>query len=114
VAGLAAGLAAVGDAAIVLVLAGDLVDPSPAVPALLAALATHPGAGGAVVVDGEGRRQPLLAAYRSEALRAVLAAGPVEGRSMRDLLAGLDVVEVVDGGAWSRDVDRPEDLRPTE
>ena len=114
VAGLAAGLAVVGEVAIVLVLAGDLVAPAPAVPELLAALAAHPGADGAVVVDVEGRRQPLLAAYRVDALRSALAAAPAEGRSLRDLLAGLHVEEVVDGGGWSRDVDRPEDLRTTE
>jgi molybdopterin-guanine dinucleotide biosynthesis protein A len=112
VAGLAAGLTAVGEAPVVLVLAGDLLDPAPAMPHLVVALTGEPGADAAVVVDAEGRRQPLLAAYRTAALRGALAAAPLEGRSMRDLLSGLDVVEVRDGGGWSRDVDRPEDLRP--
>jgi molybdopterin-guanine dinucleotide biosynthesis protein A len=112
VAGLAAGLAAVDEAPVVLVLAGDLLDPAPALPHLVAALTRDAGADGVVVVDGAGRRQPLLAAYRTAALRRALAAAPLEGRSMRDLLSGLVVVEVRDGGGWSRDVDRPEDLRP--
>jgi molybdopterin-guanine dinucleotide biosynthesis protein A len=108
-AAVAAGLELV-DADVVVVLAGDLVDPAPAVPALLAALADDAHADAAVVIDAGGRRQPLLAAFRVTPLRGCVVGVDPDGRAAGELLDGLRVVEVADPGAWSRDVDSPDDL----
>ena len=100
---------------VVLVLAGDLLDPAPLVPRLLAALLADdadprhmPEA--AVAVDDEGRRQPLLAAYRVGPLVAGIAGVDTFGRAAYALLDGLHVVEVHDDGTHTRDVDTPADL----
>jgi molybdenum cofactor guanylyltransferase len=98
------------DGAVAVVLAGDLIDPSPAFDPLLAALEGDESLDGAVVVDREGRRQPLLAAYRVAALRTSLAGLDPVGRAASRLLDGLTVAEVRDLGTWSRDVDAPDDL----
>jgi len=78
VAALAAGLAEVA-ADRVLVLAADLpfLDRS-TVGALLGGLASKPGAAAALLVDADGRDQPLAAAYRTGTLRAALAAAVAE------------------------------------
>jgi molybdopterin-guanine dinucleotide biosynthesis protein A len=113
VAGLAAGLDVLAGDRPVVVLATDLPRLTGAdVQRLVDAL----GRSGRAAVDGvafrdaHGRRQPLAAAYRPGPLRAALAAlGPVSGRSMRELLAGLVLDEIPDRGA-ATDVDTPEDL----
>jgi hypothetical protein len=57
-------------------------------------LVARAASSGAVAVDGDGRDQPLLAAYDTAALRRALPAAP-HGASMRLLLAGLpDVLRV--------------------
>ena len=119
-AAVAAGLNALdADVDVVLVLAGDLVDPAPALPALLSALAgpRHADAStrsrqpeAAVAVDAEGRRQPLLAAYRVGPLLGGIAGVDAYGRAAYALLDGLDVVEVRDDGTHTRDIDTPADL----
>ncbi|MFI7589291.1 molybdenum cofactor guanylyltransferase [Spongisporangium articulatum] len=96
-------------APVVLVLATDLarigVDD---VARLVAALT--PGADAAVFVDDAGRVQPLAGAYRRAPLMAALdALEPVAGRAVRELLVGMSVRGVPDGGA-SLDVDTVEDL----
>jgi molybdopterin-guanine dinucleotide biosynthesis protein A len=106
------------DIEVVLVLAGDLIDPGPILPALLAALVVgdpHHPPEAAVAVDDEGRRQPLLAAYRMEPLVAGMAGVDAYHRAAYALLDGLHVVEVqaVDvpgAGSATRDVDTPADL----
>jgi molybdopterin-guanine dinucleotide biosynthesis protein A len=108
-AAVAAGLGAVDpDAEVVLVLAGDLVDPGALLPALLAAVAA--GAEAAVARDASGRRQPLLAAYRIGPLLAGVAGVDPVNRAAGELLDGLHVVEVVDPAAHARDIDTPADL----
>ncbi|WP_432485785.1 molybdenum cofactor guanylyltransferase [Kineococcus esterisolvens] len=119
-AGFAAGLAALdapdapgtaGREAPVVLLGGDQPFAAEAVPRLLAALAG--GADAAVGVDGGGRRQPLLSAYRRAHARSVLAGLPaVTGRPVRELLAapGARVVEVPVSDREHLDVDVPEDL----
>ena len=106
------------DIEVVLVLAGDLIDPGPILPALLAALGAddpHRPPEAAVAVDDEGRRQPLLAAYRVEPLVAGMAGVDAYHRAAYALLDGLHVVEVpaadVPGAnEATRDVDTPADL----
>lgn len=95
VAALAAGLVVV-TAPTVVVLAADLPFVGAAVSLLVEAVAGHDAA---LLVDGEGRTQPLVAAYKAAAVRTALAALPaVEGASMRSLVAGLSVVGVPDPG----------------
>ncbi|WP_337062853.1 NTP transferase domain-containing protein [Kineococcus sp. G2] len=119
-AGFAAGLAAldagvapgVGSGWPVVLLGGDQPFAAAAVPRLLAALADG-GADAVVGVDGSGRRQPLLSAYRRAHARAVVAALPgVVGRPVRELLGAraARVVEVPLEAHEHLDVDVPEDL----
>ncbi len=90
-AGIAAGLVAVPEPAPwTLVLACDLVRPERAVDALLRAADDTADVDGFVAVDEDGRRQPLLALYRSSALReAVQALGDPTDAAVRRLTAGL-------------------------
>jgi molybdopterin-guanine dinucleotide biosynthesis protein A len=68
------------------------------------------GRDGAVVRDGSGRDQMLLAVYRTDSLHRRLAALPDHaGTSMRDLIEGLDVQRVGDDIS-SFDCDTPEDV----
>jgi molybdenum cofactor guanylyltransferase len=108
-AAVAAGLGAVApDVDVVLVLAGDLVDPGPFLPRLLSVV--DAGAEAAVALDATGRRQPLLAAYRlAPLLGGVVGVDPVN-RAASELLDGLHVVEVPDDAGHARDVDTPADL----
>jgi molybdopterin-guanine dinucleotide biosynthesis protein A len=101
-------------AAFTLVLACDLPRAPQAVAALLEA-APVPDAwrDGVLAVDDDGRRQPLLAFYRTVSLSgrlSVLAsAGPLAGLSLRRLLEGLDLVEVPVASELCADVDTAED-----
>lgn len=109
VAGLAAGLAALPQARLVGVLAGDVPFGGPAVHRLVTVLADS-GGDALVGADARGRRQPLLGAYRADALRAALAAAPVPGRAVRDVLAGLDVRTAPVDDRECLDLDTPDDL----
>lgn len=118
VAAIAAGLTWLGPAdeaaPWVLVLAVDQPGVGQVVPRLLAAAATAPE-GGLVdlwcPVDGEGRAQWLLAAYRRTALEDRLRglADPA-GRSMRSLVADLATRTVPGVGDHLGDIDTPADL----
>jgi molybdopterin-guanine dinucleotide biosynthesis protein A len=115
-AGLAAGLEA-ARSALVLVAGGDQPDLTRPLLGLL--LDSIRDADAAVLAE-HGRPRPLPAvlcrAPAREAVRAHLAS---DQRSLRGLIAALDPVVVPErtwrrvdpGGAWRRDVDRPEDLR---
>ncbi|MCJ1715819.1 molybdenum cofactor guanylyltransferase [Curtobacterium sp. VKM Ac-2922] len=115
VAALDAGLGALpGSAPFTLVLACDLVRPQQAAAALLAAPERHAPHDGLIAVDQAGRRQPLLALYRTAALRDALdrlraTSGTLEDLSMRRLLAALDLVEVVLPSVLCADIDSAED-----
>lgn len=111
VAGIAAGLVAVPEPAPwTLVLACDLVRPERAVDALLRAADDTADVDGFVAVDEDGRRQPLLALYRSSALReAVQALGDPTDAAVRRLTAGLRLVEVLLAAGLCADVDEPAD-----
>jgi molybdopterin-guanine dinucleotide biosynthesis protein A len=65
---------------------------------------------GAVLIDGDGRRQHLCAAYRREAL-VIRADGNCHGMPMRRLVADLDLVEIPAVADEAVDVDLPADLR---
>lgn len=115
VAAVTAGLAHVTSAEVA-VLATDLPFLTAAAVAALRGSLTD-GAAAAVAVDGEGRDQPLLAVWRTAALRTALAAlGDPVNRSMRALVgaAPAPVVRVAGlgrGGVspWF-DCDTPADL----
>lgn len=95
VAALAAGLAVLGNPSpVTVVLAGDLPFIGAAIHPLLDA-ATSAGVDGALLVDSDGRDQPLAAAYRRDALDRHLAAlGSPAGVAMRDLVRPMRVVRV--------------------
>lgn len=66
---------------------------------------------GAVLVDHEGRRQHLCAAYTTTALaRSRPMSGEGHGMSMQRLVADLDVAEVSAEPGETRDVDTWDDL----
>ncbi|GHF73955.1 NTP transferase domain-containing protein [Streptomyces griseosporeus] len=98
----------------VVVLSADLPFlAAPTVRRLLAALDAT-GADGALLTDGDGRDQPLVAAYRGPALRRGLAALTAEhtaltGLPLRRLTAGLDLTRVPDPVA-SFDCDTWDDI----
>jgi molybdopterin-guanine dinucleotide biosynthesis protein A len=107
-AGVAAGVGRVGTR-LVAVVAGDMPYAGPALGVLVAALRTAPPeVGAAVAVDAHGMPNPLLAAYRVEALRGALPE-PAADRPAKLLLEVAHVEVRVDGPA-GRDVDTPEDL----
>ncbi|MER6450894.1 molybdenum cofactor guanylyltransferase [Streptomyces venezuelae] len=73
------------------------------------------GADGAMLLDGDGRDQPLVAAYRAEPLRreiALLAAehGTLTGLPLRALTAELDLARVTSRPLASFDCDTWDDL----
>lgn len=95
----------------VLVVSCDLVAPDPgAMAATVQALVDHPGAAGAVPVDG-GHRQWTHAAWRADAARPLAAAHASGMRSLRRAGADLLVYEVhgLDPAALA-DADEPWDL----
>lgn len=110
-AALAAGLGVVS-APVVAVLAADLPQVSGVlVTALREAAVGHDGA---LLVDGDGRDQVLTGVWSTAALRSAAAGQDLQGRPLRVLLDGLDVVRVpaADLGlvSWT-DCDTPEDLQ---
>jgi molybdopterin-guanine dinucleotide biosynthesis protein A len=67
---------------------------------------------GAVLVDAEGRRQPLCAVYVTDSLAANAPSYEQEhGLSIRRLVDGLDLGEAPAEGIEARDVDSWQDLR---
>jgi molybdopterin-guanine dinucleotide biosynthesis protein A len=96
-------------AATVVVLAADLPFAATAVPKLIDALAGAQ-ADAAMLVDDSGRRQPLLAAYRTDALRRCADGRDWRGASVRALTEELTVVEVAAVGDEALDCDTPEQL----
>jgi molybdopterin-guanine dinucleotide biosynthesis protein A len=88
VAALAAGLP-VGSAPVVVVLAADL--PFVTAAHLRALAAAVDGCLAAVAVDDDGRDQPLLAAYRRDALVTAMPAAPA-GAPLRAVVGAFDPV----------------------
>jgi molybdopterin-guanine dinucleotide biosynthesis protein A len=112
VAGLAAGLKAVRTPLAAL-LGVDMPWSGGLVGSLVAEFASC-GADALVPVDGSGFRQPLCAVVRTAAMRAAFRElGDPAGRSLRDLMALMDVHERrLDESemSWVDDIDTPDDL----
>jgi molybdopterin-guanine dinucleotide biosynthesis protein A len=106
VAATAAGLRALSaDSDAVLVVACDMPGIASALPVLLGDLTGD----GAIAVD-RGRRQQLAVVIRTAALRQALTGLPtVVDASMRDLIAGLDLIEVVVPQGSTDDIDTWDD-----
>jgi molybdopterin-guanine dinucleotide biosynthesis protein A len=97
------------EAPTVVVLAADLPFAATAVPRLIDALAGSQ-AGAAMLVDDSGRRQPLLAAYRTDVLRRCAEGRDWRSASVRALTEGLTVLDVAAIGDEALDCDTPEQL----
>ena len=108
VAGLAAALPHV-TTPVVVVLGGDMPYAAEPAPRLAATLETEPELDAVVGRDGDGRLQPLLAAYRTAALAAALP-DPPAGTPLMRLLDGLRSAVVPLDDASALDVDTPDDL----
>ncbi|OLT06059.1 hypothetical protein BJF77_16100 [Kocuria sp. CNJ-770] len=112
-AGIAAGLAALEalpEADWTMTLACDMPEVARAVPLLLAAARAAPEADGHIGVTPEGRRQPLVALYRTEALRAAYADQDPTNRSVRSFTHDLLLQEVTVGEDATADVDTWDDV----
>lgn len=112
VAAIGAGLDALGAdrSGLVVVVAADVPRAAEVVPELLAALRRRPDADGVVPVAG-GRRQPLLAVYRSSLLAQMLeAAAPLAGLAVNRVIATMDLFELDLSDDVVADVDTPDDL----
>ena len=93
----------------VVVIAADLARGDEAL-AVLRDISVSPRRDGVVAVDPSGHDQPLLAIYRTEALRASIERNhPVAGLSMRRLIAGLDLRRTPLPAELCADVDTPAD-----
>ena len=108
----AAGLTqAAGD--LVVVIAGDMPFAAPAaarlVSHLLTAIEGDPGLDAVTAVDGDGRPNPLLTAYRTEVVRRALPADPA-GRPARWLLERVRAGTLPVPADEALDVDTPEAL----
>lgn len=111
VAGIAAGLDYLArlDAEICVVIGGDMPFAAPALPTLVGALNAKPGLDAVLASDPDGRPQPLLAAYRCEALRAAIPREPGGARLMA-VVDALVTGTVACEAQISLDVDTPEAL----
>ena len=98
-------------AGVVVVLAADLPGITGAVVAALREAAV--GHDGSLLVDDDGRDQPLTAAWSTGALRSALAGRDLAHRPLRPALSGLDAVRVPAGDlglpGWT-DCDTADDL----
>ncbi len=111
-AGLAAGLACVGDAPeFVAVLAADHPHLfGETVSRLLGVVAASPSVPGAVLVDDGGRPQWLVGVWRADDLRAAMPGDP-GNRPIRRVLEPLGPERIPAIGEEASDVDTPDDWR---
>ena len=96
-------------APVIVVLAADLPWIGPAVVHLLVGLEAA-DVEAAILVDRNGRLNPLAAAWRRSALLAALARKSPSGRAMRELLDEVPLVLITDEDGWSLDCDTQADL----
>ncbi|MGO4343519.1 molybdenum cofactor guanylyltransferase [Phycicoccus sp. Soil748] len=108
VAALAAALVHVGDP-VVVALGGDMPYAAGPAPALVAQLAGQPDVDAVVGRDAGGRLQPLLAAYRADALRDAVP-DPPQGAPLMRVLDRLRTAVVPLEAPGTLDVDTPADL----
>ena len=108
VAAIAAALPQV-DSPVVVILGGDMPYAAGPAPSLASRLAEAPDVEAVIGRDGDGRQQPLLAAYRTAALRDALPDSPAGTPVMRLLDALRTLVVTLPEGA-ALDVDTTEDL----
>jgi len=94
---------------VVVVLGGDMPYAAGLAPDLVARLGAHPAVDAVAGRDDEGRTQPLLAAYRLEALARALPE-PATGTPLMRLLDALRVETVEAHWPLTLDVDTPQDL----
>ena len=97
------------DGPVLVLLGGDMPYAAGPAPELVATLERSSELDAVVGRDGAGRRQPLLAAYRTAALRAAVPK-PAAGTPLMRLLDLLRTVTVSVGDDASLDVDTAEDL----
>ncbi len=111
VAGIAAGLDHLErlDSEICVVVGGDMPFAAPALPTLVDAMNARPGLEAVLATDPDGHPQPLLAAYRCEALRAALPREPGGARLMA-VVDALVTGTVACEAQVTLDVDTPEAL----
>ena len=95
--------------AICVVVGGDMPFAATALPTLVDALNAAPGLDAVLASDPDGRTQPLLAAYRFEALRAALPREP-GGAGLMTVVDALLVGTVPCDYQTVLDVDTPEAL----
>jgi len=106
VAGIAAGVAAVGDVDCVGVISVDAPDSAELLPVLAAALAADGSADVAVIRAADGHLQPLCAMWRTDSLhRALSRLDTVRDQAAKKLLAAAGTVLEVAGGGAERDYD---------
>jgi molybdopterin-guanine dinucleotide biosynthesis protein A len=114
-AAIAAGLSALprDSAPVAVILAADLPHVDQALPLVTESVDADGMWDGWIAMDGEARAQPLLAAYRRDALArrcaTLQAEGGLDGASMRQLLRGLRLRPVVVPTEFCRDVDTAAD-----
>jgi len=108
VAAIAAGLEHV-TTPVVVVVAGDMPFAGAAVSMLAGRLTADASVEAVVGMDRSGRRQPLLTAYRRDALRRLLPS-PATGVPAMQLLDGLNHVMFDLGDPDAMDIDTPEQL----
>lgn len=117
-AGIAAGLTTIRSASPIpagatVVIACDMPHVGRAVPALITAFFRAQDFDGVIALDDEGRRQPLAACYRTDALASAIAradrAGGLDSLSVSRLLESLALEELPVPGRWTADVDTWED-----
>jgi molybdopterin-guanine dinucleotide biosynthesis protein A len=94
---------------ICVVVGGDMPFAAAALPMLVEALNSQPGLDAVLATDPDGRSQPLLAAYRCEALRAALPSTPGGARLMA-VIGGMQIGTVACEARTTLDVDTPEAL----
>ena len=109
VAGIAAGLLAV-DSSVCVVVGGDMPFAATTLTLCYLTLEASPDDDGVLGVSPDGRTQPLLAAYRTAALRRAMPAVS-RGARLMSLLDAMELGKVPCGPEAALDVDNPEALK---